>query len=143
MDWLIGEAIEIELYLNNMNREDGLYLSRSWKPLTNSLKVHRNPPTQVTCPNCPSQDSLGPSLGPLLLAHHLPASSQFPPSPCKGLTAILSLSHIIPLSLLLWTTTVCHWPASSTIVTHSPLVSPSSLGLLYNLLNFRSAYSQP
>jgi hypothetical protein len=29
MDWMFREATEIELYLNNMNREDGLSLSRS------------------------------------------------------------------------------------------------------------------
>jgi hypothetical protein len=34
---------------------------------------------------------------------------------------------------------VCHWPAAAPIVIHSPLVSPSLLGLptpLYNLLSF-------
>jgi hypothetical protein len=43
MDRLFKEAIEIELH-PNMNREDDLSLSQSWKPLNRSLKVHINPP---------------------------------------------------------------------------------------------------
>jgi hypothetical protein len=44
MDLIIREAIEIELHSNSMNREDGFCLSKSWKPITCSLKDHRKPP---------------------------------------------------------------------------------------------------
>jgi hypothetical protein len=41
MDWMIRVAIKIKLHPNNMNREDALCLSWSWKPLIHSLRGHR------------------------------------------------------------------------------------------------------
>jgi len=36
----VKEAIEIEKTSNNMNRDDGLKLSNTWKPLINKTKKH-------------------------------------------------------------------------------------------------------
>jgi hypothetical protein len=121
---------------NTAHVQDGLCLSRSWKPLIHSVEVHRNPPAQaVSCFICPSQDNSAPPLGPSSLPDHIgtiPASTKaLLRAELHPLDIILPHSHAIPLSFFYFEPpTRCHWPCPR-LSSLTPTGQPGP-GLLYN-----------
>jgi hypothetical protein len=52
MDWILREAIGVMLHPNNMNKEDGLFLTRAWKSLICDLKEWRQSRTKQLILSC-------------------------------------------------------------------------------------------
>ena len=109
-DRLIREAIEIEMHPNNMNRDGGFNLSKSWSHFFKNLKRGDNQPTKNSNPSCTAVIyTLPPSHGlpirsNLTWAHFLlVATSDFPSNPTypTGIYTlyIMSLTFFIHLPM--------------------------------------------
>jgi hypothetical protein len=68
MEWILREAVEVELHLNNMHREDSFYLSWAWKPLICGLREQRQSHTEVSALSIGPWKALTTTV--LLSSHH-------------------------------------------------------------------------
>jgi hypothetical protein len=96
MERMVREAIEIKLRPNNMNREDGLCLSRSWIPLIRPLKGRKNSRQRDVC-RLPFSGHEPPPLILSALPHPPVTSWHYPIDP----PAALKRTGFFPLSLSL------------------------------------------
>jgi hypothetical protein len=98
MHCIVGETIENEPHTNNVNRENGLCVSKALKPLICSLKDHKKPPSW--------ECRAGFSVGPHRFMHTALVTA--PSLPFLGTRQSLNFSPAVPASHRYLCTFVLH-----------------------------------